>query len=647
MTPYQNESETQDPDRSLIAGPVRLVCPRCSAQLASESRACPDCQFEIGTRRGIPSTFDAASDRRGRDGSRGSKWLSDYHLKQLATVSERTTIREATSELLEGHEHRSAVLDEIYNVQRDAWRTLFAERTGGICLDVDAGFGRRSMLLAEHAEEVYAVDPCLSKLRIGAARDDYASSERVIPFHSTAARLPFAAGSFDTIVTDLSGAHGRDRDVRTHLSRLREHLDDDGTLFFMADGWPRTTGLTALAGLERNGDSLSEPVRPGTAEGYRSLARAVGFDHVSVYALVPNATRPLYVFDVDDNRAVRRFADFVFRDAGRLAAVGKRLLNLGDRSGLLKRCYPSYLIVCTDESTPVEPTFTAPLLKSGRARSVILESSDDSGGVERVWKIPNRSRHAPLTERENNVLTSLAASDDSITNTLPEGGGVSSRFGEIRTEEPVTGNSLSDLLDDDPESFGRVLRLGREWLVEFQRAFRGDRIVRSPSMVREDLEFEPAGLEAPSVTKPVELFYTPVHGDFMSRNVYTSDGTITTVIDWEYGATDANPIIDAGFFLLDTASQLAGNPVSGMETILTADSEYADQVRDYIRNYCDAVGLSERAFALYLPAAYLHRLELDWRFNATSTYMPKMRNRADLVERLYDDRHRLPLEMED
>lgn len=644
MSRYQNPTEIRDRTRSLFTGPVRLVCPHCSTRFTPDSQTCPDCRFAIGTRHGIPSTFDSATDGRDHDGDPGSRWLDDRTLEQLADLVERTPIREATSSLLADHENRAAVLQELYDVQRDAWRTLVADRIGGRCLDVGAGFGRRSLLLAELSETVYATDPSLSQLRIVASRDDYASSDRVIPLHTTAAQLPFAPGSFDTIVTDLSRTRGHARDERTHLSRLRELLDETGTLCFTADGWPKTTGLTSLAGLEGNGEAPGGSVRPGTADGYRSLARTVGFDHVSVYALVPNATRPLFVFDVDDSRAVEQFADFVVRDAGRFAGAGKRLLRLGDRSGLLKQCYPSYLVVCTDDTDQPASKFTEPLLKSGRARSVVLESSTDGDGVERVWKFPNRAGHAPLTERENTVLASLTTRDEPITETLPDGDSVSSRFGAARTERPVIGEPLSELLEDDPESFGRVLRLGLEWLAEFQRTFRGDRIERSPATIRKDLEFDPAGVEAPSVTEPLELFFAPVHGDFMSQNIYTDEGEITTVIDWEYGAADANPIIDAGLFLLDVASQLAGNPVAGLETVLAADSEYIEQVRDCVGSYCDTVGLSRRAFELYLPAAYLHRLELDWRFDTTSTYSTKMEERAELVEQLFDRRDQLSLE---
>lgn len=628
---------------------LRFACPSCSEPIDADSLACSNCATDGTVRRGIPSW---TSDRNGDV----SRWLEERELDALATRVERESIRDATTAVLEDHEHRSAVLDELYNVQRDAWRVLLPDLLAGRCLDLGAGFGRRSALLAERADRVVAVDSSLPKLRIAASRDDYDSTDRVVPVHTTADRLPFPTGAFDTIVADLTSATATadDRSDRARLERLRRHLDDDGTLVCIADGWPRESGLTDLVGLESTG-SVTPTGRgdlvPGTAKGYRSLAREVGFDHVSVYALFPTATKPLFVFDVESDQAIRRVADFLARDAGRLARPGRRSLTLAHRLGVLERVYPSYLVVCTNDREPSNDRFTEPLVKAGRARSVVLDGGGGEGrnenggeaGLETVWKIPNRTAHEPLTDRENAILESLETEVEPIADALPEGRRAESEFGAVRAERPVGGRKLADLLSDDPESFDRVLRIGFEWLATFQRAARGPTVERSPADVRADLRFEPAGLEPPAVTEPVETFFTPVHGDFMAQNVYVDDGEVTTVIDWEYGAIEANPMIDAGFFLLDTATQLVGRPEDAIDTVLCGDGEYAARARERVAAYCDAVGLPRRTFERYLPAVYLHRLELDWRFDAVSTYSTKMRDRSALVEYVYDRHDRLRL----
>lgn len=614
-----------------IAESPQLACPDCAAAISVESPICHSCGFEASLRHGIVSL---RTDRNGRRSGRDPRALDD-----LAALVEERPIREATTAFLEAHEVDSSLVDELYDVQRDSWQALVGERVSGRCLDLNAGFGRRSMLLAELAETVYAVDSSLPKLRIAAARDDYDSSDRVVPVHTTEERLPIASNSVETIVADLTTAH--DQDDRTRLSRLREFLTDDGTLLCIADGWTRKAGLTALAGLEQSRPNDPSKFRPGTAEGYRSLAREVGFDHVSVYALFPTAARPLYVFDVENEHAVRTLADSLFGDGGRRSRLGKRLLTLGDRCGVLPRWYPSYLVVCTD-SADVSARGTADaLVTSGRARSVALETSAD--GVERVRKVPNRETHVPFTARENAILAYLGKRDAPITDTLPVGDHLDSRFGTARVERPVEGEPLGELLTDDAESFGRALRLGFDWLASFQQEFGGETVVRSPADVREDLRFEPTGIEPPPVDEPVETFFTPVHGDFMSQNVYLKDGAVTAVIDWEYGAVEANPVIDAGFFLLEAASQVAGGARDGYTEVLCGETAYTDYAVSCANDYCDAVGIPRRTFEHYFPAVYLHRLALDWQFDAVSTYTTRMSDRSRLVEYLFERRDQFSL----
>jgi len=45
-----------------------------------------------------------------------------------------------------------------------------------------------------------------------------------------------------------------------------------------------------------------------------------------------------------------------------------------------------------------------------------------------------------------------------------------------------------------------------------------------------------------------------------------------------------------------------------------------------------------------VSSAYLHRLNLDWRFDATSTYTEKMDVRTRVVEYLFDNRSAVNLE---
>lgn len=618
---------------------LRPVCPDCGAPISLEPLACYHCDLEGDLKYGIPSLLPDRDDHQRLrddhvDGDSEPQLLDADELARLATRVETESIREATATVLEDHEHRSTVLDAMYDVNRDAWTTLVADRIGGRCLDADAGFGRRAHVLAELGESVVAVESNLGKIRIAAARDDYDSADRLVPIHTTDDRLPFEEGSFDTIVADFTDSSMAT--VRTRLSRLNEYLADDGTAIFVADGWPRRIGLTDLVGLEPSDTTGVRKLTGGTPAAYRSVATDAGFDSISLYTLFPTSRRPLFVFDVESDRVAETLIDFVLAERGRLARVGKPLVSLGNRFGLLNRWYPTVLAVCTNgsESSPSTGAFDDPLLVSGRTRSVVLDIG--SGGIDRVRKYPNRRAHSPFTERENAVLSYLRSTNEPIVETLPQGRSVESPFGEARAEDPVGGSPLANDLSEKPHDYERVLQLGFDWLVEFQRAFRGPTVTRSPDEVRHDLRFELTGIEPPPIDRSVTTFFTPVHGDYLAGNIHVADGAVTSVIDWEYSALEASPIVDAGLLVLNTAMQVFGGLEDGFRTAFCEDNEYARITRSVVREYCRALGIPIRTFVLYLPSAYLHRLELDWQFDAVSTYTEKTANRSTVVEFVFD-----------
>jgi len=337
---------------------------------------------------------------------------------------------------------------------------------------------------------------------------------------------------------------------------------------------------------------------------------------------------------VENGHAVRELSEMVFSEQSRLAQLGKPFVSLGERSGVLKRSYPSYLVVCTNDPSPPQFDASNPLLMSGRSRSVLLELSSD--GIDTVWKIPNTNADAPLTEREHLVLTRLEERDETIAETLPNGSMLDSRFSAVRTEQPVEGRPLLKELDGSVESFESVLERGFEWLIDFQQRFRSELVVKSAAAVRDDLRFEPTGIAPPPVNDPVETFFAPVHGDFIAANIHVRDGEINGVIDWEYGALKASPIIDAGFFVLNAATEMFGSFETGFERIFCEENEAARRARTIVRDYCDKLGLPYRTFKLYLPSVYLHRLETDWRINASTTYTNRPYGRTQFVECVFD-----------
>ncbi|WP_247731054.1 methyltransferase domain-containing protein [Halovivax limisalsi] len=607
-------------DRPDLAG--TLVCPDCSTRLGPGDLRCRDCETGTLEHDGVVSFRPDADDP--------PRWLGERDVEAFARSVADGSVRRAAREVDADDERRAAFLADVFDVRRELWQPLVAEHVGGRCLDLHAGFGRRSMVLADRAESVYAVDPSLANLRVAAARDDFDGADRVLPVHTTVDRLPFRTGSFDTIVADLSGG----ADVRSTLDRLTEYLAADGSLLVVADGWTRTAGLTDLLGLEGDRSAAGGDLRPGTAGGYRSLLRSLGFDDVTAYALVPSVSRPLYAFDVTCRDAIPAIFESYARDAGVAGRCVETAMGLLSRTGLLKRCYPSYLLACSNEPKPPAYAFSNPLVVAGRTRSVVLDFGSD--GVDEIYKIPNSADHAPFTEREHRITSTLRATPAPIAASIPAGTTLDTAFGSARRVDPVAGRPLESAVDRNADSFERVLRIGLEWLADFHRSTAGDPIRRSPAAVREDLRLEPADVEPPAIDETLETRLTPVHGDFMAGNIYYEDGAVTSVIDWEYGARAASPVVDAGYLLLNTAAWIERDFEERVRTILCGDNEYARRARDLVRTYCDAVGLPSRTFEVYLPTAYLHQLAIDYEHESVSAVTTRSEEQVRRVRILFD-----------
>ncbi|WP_254861847.1 methyltransferase domain-containing protein [Halovivax gelatinilyticus] len=565
------------------------------------------------------------------DDHRGDVPDHDVDLASFTDALRSNSMRTAIDHVAIDASECETFLTDLLDVRRDVWHALVDGHISGRCLDLYAGYGRRSIALSARAESVHAVDPSLSKLTIASLREDAPRHSRIVPVHTELNRLPFAPASFDTIVVDLSGRSN----VKETLRELSPYLRDGGSLLAIVDGWSKRTGIASLAGLVSDEVRLSSGVRPGTPSGYRSVASDLGFDACSVYALFPSASRPLYAYEVGCDRASRWLFESELPNRDRLASAIDPVLPLVRNSGILEGSLPSYLLACSKTPTRDAPSrFDAPVAVAGRARSVVLDVGVD--GITDVWKLPNRPGHALLTERENSLLWRLHELDVDVTETLPDGEPVESPIGVARHERPVRGRPLDESLADHPDDFEQVLETGYEWLASFQRTVRGDSIERSPTSVRDELSFDPAGVDPPQIETPVVTFETPIHGDFIARNIHVENGSITGVIDWEYGIPDGCPVVDAGRLLIDAALQTVGDFDGAVRTVLCGDTEYAVRARAAVQEYCDAVDLPYRTFERCLPATYVHRLELDFQVDAPSTYGSRVAERARRAQRLAD-----------
>lgn len=573
-----------------------------------------------------------------------------------------------------------AAREALFVDPADAWRIPVASSIGGRCLDVNAGFGTRSLLLAELADTVDAVDTELASLSFLAERDDYASADRVTPIHADLASLPTPSTPYDTVVADLTGRH-RPESLVTAVEQLTENLSSTGALLLLLDGWPRLGGITdAIDHGVPTGDShgersLSRAVRTGV-RGYEHRLTAMGFDEVNLYALVPDSTDPSYVIPVDDSGAIRRLLDTGRSDGSGLHQVISRAASITHDAGILDRCWPSYLAVShvdgdadgTDRHG-IKPTVadggsTVPgtdgLLTRGGGRSTVFIDDEDRSLIG-VTKVPHRRAHSEfvLDEcrtmrylRENGgkgvqpgALNGSNADSVPIPETIPEGSVTMTRFGPTYSESPARGEPLSGAISRDPERFHRVLELGFDWLTRLQSQY-GTKPARwSPAVVSDELRFTPFGLEPPEINGPIRLFKTPCHGDFHPKNVFVDGasasesaevGPVTAVIDWELGDVAGNPIADSGFFALQTARLAFGGLEAGIDAAFVSSGPHADAVRDVVNDYCDAVGIAPEAFVAFLPVVWIRRLRRCAARGATASYSGRAVRRANDVRLIWE-----------
>lgn len=603
--------------QSTDADDAPFACPNCPDRPPLRSRRCEQCGYELTEQDGILTPDPGPGDRPPRDGG-------TEQLDSLAVEVERSPIRDAARAFTSIH-GRTKPLDELFDVRRESWLALVADRIGGRCLHVDAGAGRRSMVLAELTETVYAVEPDRIRARILEGRDDYERADRVVAVNAPTDQLPFTDGAFETIVAQLPDASGRSN--RRYLERLTELLADDGVLLVTVPG--PTAPFVISPGNDAASSTLRERLRAGTPPGIRAVGRDLGIGRTAVYALLPSVDRPHYTLDPTSEDAVAQLTSMVAGDGLASGTLGGTFVAGLQRSGLLERAFPGYLAVFDAAGASPTTPWADPLVVAGRARSVVLDVDPD--GVGHIWKVPNRRAHQPLTERENEVLSTIVERSPPLASTLPTGRAVTTPVGTGRREESVPGRPLQRDLESDLESFRRVLELGLDWLARFQTTVGVESVALSPAEVRSALQFDPAGVEPPPIDEPVESVQTTVHGDFIPQNVYVDGDSVTAVIDWEYAAVAGSAVIDAGLLVLNAAHQCFDGFEAGYRTVLCGESDHTVVARALVRDYCDRIGLPYRSFDRLLPLTYLHRLRLDWECDAVSTYTTKMDDRARLA----------------
>lgn len=570
-----------------------LRCLDCSEPLVVPGPSCPSCGDDYGTAHGIPSfTTDESSKA----------------IREVAAVagsgSEQDLFRH-----LQDRPDGGTFLTDIFDGLRDDWRMLVPDRIDGRCMDLGAGFGTRSLMLAEFADTVEAVDPSLHKLRV-LAETDHHLGQHVRPIHATLSTLPFQDGSFDTVVAEPEP----DDDLESVVRRLQSLLDDQGTLCLKLPGASEASGLIGdgekSRGVVGSLASLPRALRNCRVDRYRGfLSRR--FDSVEFYALFPTVGKGQFVFPLGDTTAARHLlVDKVKRRLPRL----QRAVKLGIPALVVTGLVPhGYVAVCSDGETigshPAEHTHSDEydqLLIRGQRRSVVLHLDDD--GVAFVQKLPKNTRTSlydsrdTSNRREQSMLDRLRKGDEPVISTLPDGDLEETPLGPVRTEKPVQGVVVGRRISEDLARYRENLKAGFSWIAEFQRTFGGEKRTVSPDAVQGSLSVPAVDLEAPSVSRSVTIFNTPTKGDHSPENLFVDpdNGDVVAAIDWERSIEAGSPFRDPCRYALTLAARTFGGFEKGLQRGFVTDTLYSDALADAVAEYAAAVGLEPYGFVVHL-----------------------------------------------
>ena len=583
-------------------------CPHCLTKQSGEN-TCAACRREIQYRYGIPSLIEYND--------------NDRHKTQLHafadTLQERNDeegFRRAVSEMQDDYMD-GEVTDRLFKTRTVSWRMLISSYLSGRGLVIGNHEPKVPLLMSELFEETITVDTSISRLRAVDAIAKF-HEQNVTPIHAGIEELNLPGRSADVIVLACAADQ-----LPEYLSGLSSLLKPDGTVVTLIDGWPRELGITNVLGLGETSDPgqiktattalesqisqvLEEAeLQPREKYGLLSTSR-----HENVRAIGLDDPRPLQWLLEGESKAA---ATSEFTLVRKLAKIAQSL-------NLIQQGMPRYLHVSQPAGVKSAPTqrHRSSVLIAGKNRSTVLTLSGDE--IETIDKMPNSQRQTAITQQSAEIMDKLQQLNLSE---IPRGEIKKYPSGIGWQEVPVSGVPLDQQIEWNTASVMEHVDAVFDWLELFQKMTANGVVRKEPEEVQAMLTAEKFGLTDPPVP-PTTLEYPLVttHGDLFGSNIYFSNGGVSAVIDWEWAMEDANPIIDAGFFLLQLADWLADDFTTGIEMLFVEESQLSKHVEERIESYCTAVGIDSDTFWYYLGYPYIsratrdfahnYRLDIDW-----------------------------------
>ena len=502
---------------------------------------------------------------------------------------------------------KQSTIKKALDTRSEGWRIFFPEELAGKHLDIQTALGKRSRLISEQSTEVHAIGSGFRRALL-LKRISEELGQQVNPLRAKIDSPPYPNHSFDStfLRSTVSG-------LSEQLAAIDRLLKPTGTAFIESNGWPREARFTDLVGIEHDETKRDARVTSAirsTAYNYRNIAHQNGFESVKIFARLSLGThRNQCLFSLENREAIGWLlsTDEYLSDSG-LFKLLKTGAKIGSRTGLLKHCFPEYLIVAK-KNGEIQVNEEIDLLLAGKNRSTGIKLSE--GEVTEVIKYPNSKRQGSFTNLEHRVSEEISSRcPNDFADSLPTGTAEITQFGFTRREQPVTGEPLDERFGESPEQFEEVTGIAFEWIIRLQDELATNRRCQPAAEVKRELSVASASPPADAIDS-VELFSTPVHGDYFGSNIYVDSGAVSSVIDWERAGLSENPFTDPAYFLLQYADYLGETFQQGFHKVFLDDNAYTEVSENAIDEYCSSVGISVEEFLLYLPYPYirLHRMD--------------------------------------
>lgn len=557
----------------------RLACPHCGSELSASLR-CQSCEYELHCTDGVLSPSPRAAHR----------FEGDERVIYRAASGDL----EAYDQLLDVPQ---SIINEWFDNRKGFWASVLRDRSLGAVLDLSPGPHDR--ILGLLADELYVAGESfvqLKRLATLAARD---STDHTTALHADDAGPAVSSGSFDTVVVDRT-------DGPVSVDEATSYLKADGELLVRLKATPELlrTELGALVSEGRPADGVWEMLQRFVTNSFpltrRTLERR--FDTVVPFVHVWKA-----FFRLDQSTDALR----------RLRAMGETMsyhrgLELATRLGGGAFVFPRFVFLCSNNGN-IPDSFGKKLLVSGNNRAI---SVDPSGQRATIRKIPLGYGCGEYNVREQTVTRAIHKALKNPA-TVPTPDAETTALGPVLTERLARGSPLSQLLTES--TYETAFDLGWDWLTQFQRATESSTVTRSAEEVRADLSVPSVGLSPPRVT-PTAVTLGPVHGDYQPRNVFVDDGTITRVIDWEYGGLEVPQVVDAAQYVLKSAYEVFGSLEAAITRGLSRSTQFGRFVRSRIEQYCSERPLSPTGFYQYLAYPYVRFLKIHEQDQSPSFY---------------------------